>query len=604
MRKVKWVFFGYVGFVLLFVAGIAVAFRAAPPRDPDTYYSSYGSAVKTLDPAENNDTMGSQLLGYVFEGLYNYKYGVYPYTIQTMYPELASAMPTVSADGLTMTIPVRHGVHYYDPERAIAAWPDGVGPELTAEDFVYSFKRVCDYNVASPNYSFVFQDHFAGLDDWWAYTKAHDTKARPGSVDYDRPVEGFKAVDRYTLRLTFSQPYPQMIYNLVNNPCSPVSRAIVEHYGEKVRLHPVGTGPYALTRNLRDQQVVFTASPAYRGRPDVDGGAAVAEADRLPKIKTIQLDYFQEEMPVWIMLQQGLFDVGGIPKDTYSSAVSPGGDLTPEMTAKGIVLRKNPDPSTSYLGINCGDPVFKNNKPLRQAISVGFDRQAYIDKFLNGRGIPATSLVPPGFPTYDPKRPNPMTAYDPALAKRLMAEAERINGGPIPTLSLLFRGTDTVERQTGEFYAEQLAKIGLKVEPEYVDFARYQEMVDGRQTQLFDAGWSADYPDEQDYLQLFYGKNAPPGMLNGSAWVNADFDKLYDRAAVMQDTPERRDVYVRAQRIVEDECPCVILYYPTVFSLQYDWVHDRKPMDYGHGYAQFVTIDKAARARHFGGGSR
>ena len=309
MRKVKWLFFGYLAFVLCSIIAIGSAFNAAPPRDPETYYTSYASAVKTLDPAENNDTMGSQILGYIFEGLYNYKYGVYPYAL---FPELASGMPSYSSDGLTMTIPIRHGIHYYDPEKVV--WSDGVGPEITAEDFVYSFKRVCDFNLASANYSFVFQDHFVGLDDWWAYTKSN-----PGAVDYNRPMEGFTAVDRYTLQLKFSHAYPQMIYNLVNNPCAPMSREVAEHYGDKVRLHPVGTGPYGLIKNLRDQQLVLTANPHYRGRPDVDGNTVVPQDERFPKMKTLQLDYFQEEMPVWIMLQQGLFDIGSIPKDTYSS---------------------------------------------------------------------------------------------------------------------------------------------------------------------------------------------------------------------------------------------------------------------------------------------
>jgi oligopeptide transport system substrate-binding protein len=592
MRKIKWIFIAYVSFVMLAIAGIAIAFNAAPPRDPDTYYSSYGAAVKTLDPAENNDTMGSQILGYVFEGLYNYKYGVYPYAL---FPELASAMPAVSADGLTMTIPVRHGIHYYDPEKAI--WPDGVGPEITAADFVYSFKRVCDFNLPNPNYSFVYQDHFAGLEDWWKYTKAH-----PKSVDYDRPVEGFTAPDRYTLQLKFTQPYPQMVYNLVNNPCAPVCRAIAEHYGDKIRLHPVGSGPYALKRNLRDQQILLTANPIYRGRPDVDGGAVVAEADRLPKMKRVQLDYFEEELPVWIMLMQGLFDVGSIPKDTYSSAVQGGGDLTPEMVKKGIVLNKYSDPSTSYIGFNCSDPVLGKNKALRQAISTGFDRKAYIDKFLNGRGISAIGIIPPGFPTYDENRVNPYTVYNLDRAKQLMQEAVKINGGPIPKLSMLFRGTDTTERQNGEFYTEQFEKLGIELDCEYVDFARYQEKVDSRQTQLFDAGWSSDYPDEQDFLQLLYGKNSGPGQLNATVWINPEFDKLYDQSAVMSDTPERRQIYLKMEKIVEEDCPWVILFYPKIYSLQYDWVHDRNPMDYGHGFTEYYTIDKALRAKRLGGG--
>ena len=348
MRKVKWVFFGYLAAVALLAIGIAVAFDATPPRDPGTFYAPYAATLRTLDPAEINDTEGADICSYVFEALFNYRYGkTDPYTVV---PELASDLPAMSQDGLTMTIHVRPGIHYYDPERAV--WPDGVGPEVTADDFVYSFKRVCDFSLASPNYSFVFQGRFVGGDDWYEYTRAN-----AGHVDFDRPVAGFTAPDRHTLVLRFTSPYPQMVYNLVNVACSPVCRALVDHWGSQVRLHPVGTGPYIMAENLREQRIVFKANPAYRGRPDVDGTAVVPPEQRLPHVRRVQLDYFAEEMPVWLLFQQGLFDVEGIPKDAYTQAIGGGGNLTPAMADKGIVLRKYSDPAVEYIGFNMTDPV-------------------------------------------------------------------------------------------------------------------------------------------------------------------------------------------------------------------------------------------------------
>jgi ABC-type transport system substrate-binding protein len=590
----KWIFFSYLAFVGLVIAGIALAFNAAPPRDSGTFYSTYGAAVKTLDPAEVGDTQGTDLLSYCYEALYNYKYGVQPFTL---YPELAATMPQLSSDGLTMTIPIRHGIHFYDPDRAI--WPDGKGPEVTAEDFVYSFKRVCNFHLASDNYSFVFQGHFKGLDAWWDYTQS----VPADKVDYDKPMEGFKALDRFTLQLNFTKPYPQMIYNLVNCPTSPVCRAIVEHYGDKFRTHVVGTGAYAMVENLRDQRITFAANPIYRGRPDIDGGTPVAEDERCPKIKRVQLDFFQEEIPVWMMFKQGLFDVNGIPKDAYAQAISGNtGDLTPDLVAKGVVLQKVDFPETSYIGFNMGDPVLGKNKPLRQAMSLAFDRKHFIDTFLNGRGTPAIGIIPPGFPTYDPKRVNPYTQFDLDRAKQLMVEAEKINGGPIPPLTLLLRGTDTTSRQTGEFDVSMMKKIGVTLVPVYRDFARWQDMVDHRQTQLFDGGWDADYPDEQDFLQLLYGKNSEPGGLNSAVYVNPEFDALYDKAAVLNDSPERNALYLQMQKMVEEDCPWIILDYEKVYTLSYDWLGNRRSMSgYGHGYTQFVTLDQALRARRLAG---
>ena len=343
---------------------------------------------------------------------------------------------------------------------------------------------------------------------------------------------------------------------------------------------------------------MFKANPQYRGRPDVDGdGRRPGRPERLPHVKRVQLDYFAEEMPIWLLFQQGLFDVEGIPKDAYTQAIGGGGNLTPAMERKGIVLRKNPDPSVEYIGFNMADPVVGKNKPLRQAMSMAFDRAAYIAKFLNGRGIPANGPLPPGFPTYDAAFVDRYTAYDLPAARKLMEEAVRINGGAIPPLHILFRGTDTNARQMADFYADQMAQIGVKLVPELRDFARWLEMTDARQDQLFDGGWSSDYPDEQDFLQLFYGPNSPPAGLNGTQYQNPDFDKLYQQAISLPESPRRTAMYKQLEQIVDDDCPWLIINYPLTYGLSYDWVGDRRHMDYGHGFAQYVTLDQPLRAK-------
>ena len=535
------------------------------------------------------DSVGNLILTYVCEGLYNYKYQVVPYEI---YPELASEIPTVSADGLTMTIPIRHGIHYYDPEKTL--WPDGTGPEITAADFVYSFKRVCDFHTSGTNYSFIFQDRIVGGNDWYEYTR----KQPAGKVDYDRRVEGFNVdpKDPYKLILKFVTPYPQMIYNLVNCPCAPVCRQLVDRWGDDFRKHPVGTGAYAIAENLREQRITFVANPIYRGRSDIDGMTPVSEADRYPRVKRIQLDYFAEDLPIWLLFRQGLFDVGGIPKDAYSQAIGSQGDLTPEMAAQGVVLRKHTDPVTEYIGFNMADPVVGRNKPLRQAMSMAFDRVSFIDKFANGRGKPAIGIIPLGFPTYDENRINPYTQFNLQAARERMAEAIKVNGGPIPPITILYRDADTTARQMASFYTDQMSQIGISLVPLFRDFARWQQMVDGRQFQLFDGGWQSDYPDEQDFLQLFYGPSAAPGGLNAIGYINPEFDKLYDQSIVMQDTPQRRAIYLQMQKILEEDCPWLITDYPIAYLLGYDWVKNRFIMDYGHGYMEYIVLDKALRA--------
>src|SRR5205814_9554450 len=123
--------------------------------------------------------------------------------------------------------------------------------------------------------------------------------------------------------------------------------------------------------------------------------------------------------------------------------------------------------------------------------------------------------------------------------------------------------TDTEARQRAEYFVSEMRQIGLDIKVEYNTWARFQELVDARETQLFDLGWLADYPDEQTYLMLFYGKFAPVGGVNSCGYVNPNYDKLYEKAAVMPRTPQRDELYRQMIAIINEDCY---------------WIHDYCPV--------------------------
>src|SRR5207248_7023157 len=126
----------------------------------------------------------------------------------------------------------------------------------------------------------------------------------------------------YTVRIKLVKPDPQMTMKLAHEPSGVVCRHAVERYPGTFRWHPVGTGPYCMRYRDHEpeQRLVMEANPIYRGRPDVDGTVVVPEANRMPHIKRIQYEYFLEDLPVWILFQQGMFDFAGIPKDSFNQA--------------------------------------------------------------------------------------------------------------------------------------------------------------------------------------------------------------------------------------------------------------------------------------------
>ena len=600
MRKVKWIFFAYLAAAAVLVAGLALAPAVVPkpPLDPDTLYLAYIADIKSMDPIEIGDVPSAQINGNIYECLYNYDYEARPFKL---IPELAAGMPEVSEDGKTYTIRLRKGVYYYDPDGLV--FPEKKGPEVKAGDFVYAWKRVLDFNVAS-----VAANHLAhldGADEWQAYTE----KAGADRIDWDRPLKGAVALDDYTLQVKLHEKFPQFIYVLAHLPSAPVCRAAVEKHGKEYARHPVGTGPYGMhaADHITQVSIKLHANPFYRGRPDANPGDEIAADRRLPRTKFIQFRYFDEDLPRWFTLRQGLLDyMGTIPKETFSQAVSATGELTEEMKRDGITVVSEPDPTIRYFGFNMRHPVIGRNKPLRQAMSMAFDRQKFVKVYFSGLGVVANSVIPPGFECYDPNLNNPNARYDLAAAREKMSEAQRVNGGPIPRLTLLMPGIDTFYRQMGEYFQSQMAKIGLEVEVDYTNWARFLDIVEKKKTApIYLLGWQADWPDEQNLFQLFWSKNISEGGLNSFNYENPEYDRIYERAVTMDAEPERLALYKRLQAIINEDCPTLLLYSDIIAAPKHAWIAPSLRLsDYPHGRFAYIELDGRKRAEWHRGKER
>jgi len=604
MRKVKWIFFAYMALVALVLCGIGLSFVLVPARDPNTIYVTITSQVPTMDPPRISDVPGAEVGGFMFETLYNYDYYKRPITV---IPELAAALPETSQDGKTVTIHIKPGIHYFDPHGGITKWEPVTddkgkvigrrGPEVTAADFLYSWKRLCSFHLDSQWYAAMFEGKVVGVEDFRAYTQQTPKE----QVDYSRNVEGLQAPDPHTIVITLRDPFPQLVYNLAHLPSAPVSRDAVETYKDDIKFRPVATGAYYLvTDEFRpDERIVFKANPIYRGAPDAPADNNIPPDQKLPYIKRVSIDYFEEDLPAWALFQQALVDVAPIPKDSFTVAIDPQSrDLRESQKEKGIELIKGIDPTVFYFGFNMTDPLLGKNKPLRQAMSMAFNRQEYIDLMLNGRGIPAKGPIPPEFPTYDPNDVNPNCEFNLDAARAKLREAEKVNGGPIPEITMVMGDTSTTSRQSSELFQTQMAAIGLKIKVNYVTWPRFLELVDSKQAQFFSLGWQADYPDEQTFFQLFYSKNGSPGP-NHSNYHNAEYDALYEKSIRLDRGPERDALYKKMSKIVQEDCPVLFSCIRINFRLNYDWVSNIIPCEYRHGNRAYHKLDVERRRQYF-----
>jgi ABC-type transport system substrate-binding protein len=558
-------------------------------------YSALAAKVRGLDPADIGDTTSSGVASQIFECLYQYHYLKRPYQL---IPQLAAEMPQVSNDGLTYRIKIKEGVHFADDE----CFENGEGRELVAEDFVYSWKRIADINVRSKNW-WIFDGKIVGFDDFREYTKTCDDSE---DVDYTRKVEGLYAPDKYTIVIKLKKPWPQIKYMLAHLPTAAVAKEAVEYYGKDIINNPVGTGPYKLKTWHRGSYIDLVKNPDFRrefypseGEPgDREKGLLKDAGKRLPLNDRLLMMVVQEDPPRWFLFLKGKFDVSGIPKDNFSEAIDQRGTVTDKMEKLGIELKTFRDPSTYWLGFNMEDDVLGDNLPLRKAISCAVNRRKYIELFTNGRGEIAHGFIPPLMKAYDPDITDFTAAsYNQEKAERLVEEAEKVHGGELPELTLAVPGTSVVSRQRGEFLQRCFDRVGLKMKMDYMDWPTFQDKVKSKSAQMFMLGWIADFPDAENFLQLFYSKNESPGP-NNFNYSNPEFDRIYQKARVMQESAQRTRLYRKAEKMVLKDYPAVFIMHGVAYVLQHDWLENYKPHAFGYGLSKYRSINQKQRRQY------
>ena len=275
----------------------AGAHAAATWADPaKVLHIAFPVAETGFDPAAAQDYYSANVMRMVFDSLYVPDYLARPYRPSA---NTAEGMPEISADGRVWKIHVKKGVYFADDPAF-----KGRKRELTAQDYVYSWKRVVDPKVRSPN-AYYLTGKLVGLDD--AVAKASKT----GKFDYDAEIAGLRATDRYTLQLTLTETDYTLMDFLQQTALAAVAREVVDAYGDAstwVMEHPVGTGPYRLKTWRRGQKMVLEANPGYReeyfpAAPDnADASTkALAAARRGKRLAHIGLvdSYVSEEANPW-----------------------------------------------------------------------------------------------------------------------------------------------------------------------------------------------------------------------------------------------------------------------------------------------------------------
>lgn len=543
--------------VLLLLAACGDPAATNHRQSAKIYRHAMDGAPGSLDPVQAASIYANFIVVNIYDTLYRYKYFARPYQLT---PNLAAAMPEVSDDGLRLKIRIKTGVHFIDD----AAFDGGVGRELKASDFVYSIKRHFDPDSRAQG-AWLWQNRIVGLDLW----------KKEGS-DYDIEVEGLRALDDYTIQITLTRPFPQLVHTLTQGYAAVVPREAVEKYGQEFASHPVGSGPFKLLS--RDSaRAVMVKNPDFRQIPfdlndegydptvHVDTGFEGLQGRNPPFIDRLEIEFIIEGAARWNALTAGAVDFIKAPVSQLDSVLSQRKPITlkPEL-ADRFHFEASPEAGFIYTNFNMADERIgyhpdpnqnRRNRALRCAIVKAFDWDKNSEIFFYDIGQVFPGIIPPTMSEYEADGDHSYIKRDLKGAIALLQD----NGWDESNLPMLEYGfpNSVGARQAFEQLRNFMMDAGYpssKIQPLiYATYGDYQRAYSQGKITMINSSWTMDYPDVENLMQLYYGPNAAPGS-NSASYNNPDYNRLYEISAVMNESPERTRIYREMNRMLMDDC--------------------------------------------------
>lgn len=458
-----------------------------------------GDDPLTLDPALVTDVTSATYVVELFGGLVTLDKDL------KIVPDIAREWQ-VSDDGLKYTFKLRDDVVF-----------SGSGRRVSAEDFKWSIERAANPDTDSPTADTYLGDIVGAKDMIRGRTK---------------DIPGIKVIDSSTLEITIDAPKPYFLAKLTYPTAFVLDKDQIEKDKRNWTRRPNGTGPFKLQEWKIGERVVLVPNERYHGTPkpslkritfNLAGGSSLTQ-------------YENEEI-----------DLAGVGVNDIERIRDKGEKLNKQFVEK-------PDLSTSYLAFNTKQPPFDDPK-VRQAFGMAIDKQRIVEVVLKNIVPAANGILPPGMPGYSKDVQG--LGFDPAKAKQLLQESKYQGKLPRVVLTLSGQGQNvgpTIEA-TLEMWKQNL---GVEVEVEQVETATFFQDVRRGKYQMWELGWSADYPDPENFLDIhFYSESRQ----NETKYANPEVDKLILQARVERDATKRMQLYNQIEKLVLQDAPWIPLFY-------------------------------------------
>jgi ABC-type transport system substrate-binding protein len=588
-------------FTALVAAGSGVAHAQPAVSAKKVFRYALNAAETGFDPAQISDLYSRTLARNIFDAPLTYDYLARPAKLR---PNVAVALPEVSDDHRTFTIRLRPGIYFQDDPAF-----KGAKRELVAQDFVYAWKRIFDPRWKSPAYSGIAPSEILGTEE------LRKEALKTGRFDYDREIEGLRALDRYTFQVRLGKSDPRFVYNFSDpSQLGATAREVVEFYDKDIMAHPVGTGPYRLAEWKRSSKIVLERNPTYRddffdAEPPADDARSQAilkrlKGRKLPMVDRVEVSIIEESQPRWLSFLNAQHDMlEGIPPEFAQIAI-PKGKLAPNLEKSGVQMDRIPLVDIVVTYFNMEDPVVGGYRPekvaLRRALSLSYDQQQEIRLIRKNQMIPASSPVPPLTFGYDPEFLTDAATYDVASARALLdtygyidrdGDGWRENPDGLPLELDYASQSDSLSRQYNELWKKSADSIGIRMKftmgqwPDQLKASRNGKLM------MWGVGWSASVPDSETFLGLAYTPYAP--SQNPSRFSMKEFDALFDKQRALPDGPERLALMREMKRYFAAYTPYKLHGHRIRTDLTQPWVIGYRRHPFMRDFFKYIDIDPA-----------
>ncbi len=584
--------------------GEPAAADAGLPRN--TLRVAFNVAETGFDPPQISDVNSSKVAASIFESPLTFDYLARPVKLR---PQTAVALPEISADFRTFIFRIRPGIFFAD-DPAFKG-PDGRQRmrELVAQDYVYSVKRYYDPRLNAENV-YVFENaKLLGLSALRA--RARETKA---PFDYDSVVEGIRALDRYTFQVKLAVPGPRFHFQFAPPQLTgAVAREVVEAYGDDIAAHPVGTGPFKLgswrrasrielVRNPQFREQIFEAEPA----PDDAQAQAIARelaGQRLPLVDRVEISVITESQPRWLAFLNGALDLLELPA-VFAPVAVPGGKLASHLARQGVRLQRALQADMVMTYFNMKDATVGGNAPakvaLRRAVSLAYDGDEANRLARNDQAIAAQSVIAPFTSGYDPAYRSEMGQHSRARAMALLdlfgyvdrnSDGWREQPDCSPLVLRLASTPDQRTRALNELWRKYLAAVGVRMEFDIATWPDLLKKARAGSMMMWGYSWASGTPDGGFFLGIGYGPNARES--NDAHFSLPEFDRLFERQAVLPDGPEREALMKQAKNLLVAYMPYKVMAHTIGSDLQHARVRGHWDHPFMRDLWRYVGVDGA-----------